>query len=173
MHTKPNVKLSRVYLEEEWLPFLGEHAPVLDVGKADYTAHYMALARTEQYVTVDIDAGKGPDIVADVTTPAFVERALARYPKYGSVLFNGVIGYGVDSVEQVEASVRHFHMLLRPRGHLLIGWNEWDIDRHDVRRILGRNGFENVGIHGLEVAEPIETEGYGHVKHRYTHWQKR
>lgn len=172
MSPRSRVKRSRVYLEEVWLPRLGASPPLLDVGKAEYTAHYAALTRTAQYVTADIDPARAPDIVADVTAPAFVALAQARYPEYGTIVFNGVIGYGVDTLAQVEASLRHFHLLLRRGGQLLIGWNEWSIDREMLAGALRALGFENVLIDGEVVLEPAETAGYEHLKHHYTHWQK-
>ena len=169
----PTPKRSRVYLEEVWLPYLGQFPPVLDVGKASITAHYPRLFGTDQYVSVDVEPRKAPDLVADVTTPEFVDQARARHPTYGSILFNGLIGYGIDSLAAVEVSLRHFHLLLRTGGHLLIGWNEWDIDRHALGEVLRRQGFENLPIQGMEVFAPEETPGFEHLQHHYTHWRKR
>jgi hypothetical protein len=172
MEPRSRIKRSRVYLEEVWLPRLGARPPVLDIGKADYTAHYGELVQTAQYVTVDIDAARAPDIVADVTSPAFVAQAREHHAEYGTIVFNGVIGYGIDAPGQVEASLRHFHLLLRRGGQLLIGWNEWSIDREMLAGALRGQGFENLPIEGEEVFEPVETEGYERLKHRYTCWQK-
>lgn len=166
------VKRSRAYLEQEWLPFLGRHAPVLDVGKAAETSHYRALVGTDRYVTIDVDAATGPDIVADITTPDVVALARQRHREYGSILFNGVVGYGVDAPAQLDAAARHFHELLGPGGHLLVGWNEWEIDRAMLFEILIRHEFENLPIARQPVVAPPETEGYEHLKHRYTHWRK-
>lgn len=172
MLERSRVKLSRVYLEEVWLPRLGASPPLLDVGRADYTVHYATLARARDYVTVDVDPARGADLVADVTSPSFVERARALHPEYGTVLFNGVVGYGVNDLAGVVASVRHFHALLRRGGELLVGWNEWDIDRTMMVRALAGAGFENVPIDGHAVFEPPETPGYERLRHRYTHWRK-
>lgn len=170
--SEPGPKKSRVYLEETWLPFLGGHPPVLDIGKAGYTAHYPALANAAAYVTVDRDAQKGPDLVADVTAPGFVELARARHPAYGSAIFNGLIGYGIDSLAQIEASLQSLHALLRAGGHLLVGWNERDVLRLELIPLLQRLGFQLQLIQGLEVFEPAETEGFEHLQHHYMHWIK-
>jgi hypothetical protein len=156
----PAPKKSRVYLEEEWLPFLGQHPPVLDIGKAVYTAHYPRLAGGAAYVSVDRDAQKQPDLVADATAPGFVELARARHAAYGAVIFNGLIGYGIDSLEAIEASFRAFHALLRGGGHLLVGWNEREVRRGDLTPRLGALGFTLVPIRGVEVFEPEETAGF-------------
>lgn len=166
----PAPKKSRRYLEEEWLPFLGQHPPVLDIGKAVYTAHYPALAGAAAYVSVDRDAQKAPDLVADVAAPGFVELARTRHPAYGAVIFNGLIGYGIDSLEEIEAGLRAFHALLRAGGHLLVGWNEREVTRADLVPRLRGLGFEQQRIRGQEVFEPVETEGFEHLQHHYMHW---
>lgn len=171
----PAPKRSRVYLEEEWLPFLGQHPPVLDIGKAVYTAHYPSLASlagTGAYVSVDRDAQKDPDLVADAAAPGFVELARARHAAYGAVIFNGLIGYGIDSLEEIERSLRAFHELLRSGGQLLVGWNEREVFRADLVPRLRGLGFAQQRIRGLEVFEPVETEGFEHLQHHYMHWIK-
>jgi hypothetical protein len=171
MSSNARVKLSRSYLERVWLPRLGAEPPVLDVGKADYTAHYAKLAGTSRYVTVDIDPGSSPDIVADATSPEFVAQARKRHAEYGSILFNGVLGFGVNTEAGARLCLRHFRELLRPGGLLFIGWNEWKIGRGALAAELHELGFERVPIEGQEVFTPEETEGYEHLHHRYMLWR--
>lgn len=165
-------KRSRVYLEQHWLPRMGEHAPVLDIGKRDYTAHYPRLAGTERYVSVDIDESQRPDIVADVTSPTLVRLAAACYPAYGGILFNGMIGYGVDTPAALAASLHNLASLLREGGLLLVGWNERDVSRQQLFEVLHRTGLALRSVEGHEVFEPEETPGYEYLRHHYTCWQR-
>lgn len=165
-------KKSRRYLEEEWLPLLGQHAPVLDIGKASYTEHYPQLIGAAAYVSVDREESKRPELVADATAPGFVALARARYPEYGAVIFNGLIGYGIDSLEAIERALGAFWQLLRGGGHLLVGWNEREILRGDLVPRLGALGFQQQLIRGVAVFEPEETEGFEHLQHHYMHWKK-
>lgn len=164
------LKQSRAYLERTWLPRLGAHPPVLDIGKRAYTADYAGWTGTSDYLSVDRDPEQSPDIIADVTRPEFVELARARREAYGAILCNGVIGHGVDSPAQVRACTRHFAALLRPEGRLLVGWNEWTIDRGTLFAALTDAGLRNHPIEGRAVFEPEESPGYEYLRHYYTLW---
>lgn len=162
---------SRVYLEERVLPFLGQHPPVLDIGHFKDLDHYKYLVGTKQYVTVDIRRSKtGPTIRCNCTYPELVLLARKHYVEYGSILLNGVIGFGVNTKYDLDATFQNFYELLRPGGHLLIGWNESKIAVCDLFEHLERAGFENQLIEGSTVYEPPgERES---MRHRYTHWFK-
>ncbi len=166
------IKRSRVYLEEHWLPRLGEHAPVLDIGKRDYTEHYPRLAGTDRYVTVDLDEAQRPDLVADVAAPDFVRLASARHPTYGAILFNGMIGYGIDTPATLAASLGNLATLLREGGLLLVGWNEREVERPQLFAALQQLALRNRPIDGHAVFEPEETPGYEYLRHHYTCWQR-
>lgn len=151
---------SRRYLEDDILPWINQYPPVMDVGVRDYVETYRH--RIQQYVSVDRDATRKADILADVTTDEFVEQALSRYNYYGSILFNGVIGFGISSKAHIWASVGNFAKLLASGGHLVIGWNEGAIGREPLSLILLKHDFE-------QEREPIELE----KTHTYMFWRRK
>lgn len=119
----------RVFLERQIVPVLasGRFQRVLSVGVERYTAHQPALFDTAgvEFWTVDIlaaNAGFGAPrrhLVADVCTldehfgPSF----------FDAVLFNGVIGFGVDDAETADRAVAALAHVLTPDGWLVLGWN--------------------------------------------------
>lgn len=145
---------SRQYLENVLLPGLADQQPVLFVGVADFTEHYHELVGSNaEFTTIDIQAvarGAKPDIVTDVTSDSFVDEMHSRGLSFQSVVFNGILGYGVDDPESARRSFANLHAVLRPGGTLLIGWNEWACDRDDLIAMLQAAGFSINTIEGQQ-----------------------
>jgi hypothetical protein len=150
---------ARGYLEAV-LPLLRK--PVLDIGRKAYTAHFGDLVGCE-YVSVDRVGRRKPDIMADVLEKDFVPLAKSHFPAYGSVLFNGMIGFGIDTEEQMRKAFEQFHTLLGLGGMLLVGWNETFIHRAKLERILSER-FTPTG----SIVEPTQNP----EKHYFWWWRK-
>jgi SAM-dependent methyltransferase len=98
---------------------------VLFVGCDWYTAGYPALFRENEFWTIDIDPrhrryGSRRHIVDSVTH-------LASHFEDGTfdlIIFNGVIGYGLNDQDQMEEAFGAIEHCLRSGGILLIGWNQ-------------------------------------------------
>lgn len=158
----------REYLEQVWLPRLGARPPVLDIGVKFYTAHYRRLVVTPDYITVDKESTQYPDVVADIYDPSFKSLVTARYPLYRSVLFNGMIGFGVFTPKELAVVMKTLLEIMESGGQMLIGWNEPNLSRKDLFRVMNEVGFDNLPIEGLAVCEPPKNPS----RHFYTHWRK-
>jgi SAM-dependent methyltransferase len=116
---------SRLCLEHEILPWLAARfSRILFVGTASYTYHYERLFKPGQYTTIDLHPrntvwGSPDHIVAPI-------RDINRHRPKGSfdcIVLNGVLGFGIDTAEDMRAVLRELHDALRPGGFLLVGWN--------------------------------------------------
>jgi SAM-dependent methyltransferase len=130
---------SRQCLETEILPWMRDRCrSILFVGTASYTCHYEALFRADRYTTLDISAGAAVwgarhHIVAPV-------QELGRHRPPGffdGVVLNGVLGFGVDTEQQMRRTFEELHRVLAPGGLLVVGWNT---DRHQDPQALGVYG---------------------------------
>jgi SAM-dependent methyltransferase len=120
----------RRYLERKILPWLaresGPQPHILSIGCQVMTAHYERLLarRGAHYSTVDIDPeasrfGARHHLVKSVT-----DLAPPDFPTpVDAVLFNGVIGWGLDEPKDLEAAFAALAALLQPGSHLILGWN--------------------------------------------------
>jgi len=119
----------RQYLEQSIIPFLAGAAArnVLFVGCRSYTSHYPRLFEKQDMAlfTCDINPfserygspGRHRTIDACALSPQDFPVA------FDAVVFSGVIGFGVNTVPQIERAAVALASLLAP-GHLLVqGWN--------------------------------------------------
>ena len=142
---------ARHYLESYILPVVAASARgrVLFVGCRSYTFHYRRyfLHNNIDYWTSDIDPAariwgeRRKHLVCDV-------RVLHRHVparSFDLVMLNGVFGYGIDDIHSMNQSIGSIYRVLKPGGHLLIGWNKDrvtdpqmlpDINDHFDRRIF-------------------------------------
>jgi LmbE family N-acetylglucosaminyl deacetylase len=118
----------RAVLTDQILPAVREAAAgadVLFVGVEWYTAGYPALFPEGNLVTMDLTEtvaihGASRHLTADL-------RELDQHFEEGSfaaIICNGVLGYGVDSPEDVRRALAAMRSCLSPDGHLVIGWND-------------------------------------------------
>ncbi len=119
----------RQYMTEKILPALASSKArrVLFVGCKAYTARYgKRLTHVGiEYWTTDIAPAaaiwgeKNHHIVCDI---AKIDD-LSPPESFDVVLFNGVIGDGVDKEDDMNRAITAIARILRPNGTLLIGWN--------------------------------------------------
>lgn len=123
------VSPDRIALEQSILPQLlaGGFGRVLSVGVERYTAHYPALfarAGVELW-TLDIEpyharwGEPGRHLTGDV-------RALSSlFPpaRFDAVVFNGIIGFGVNEAGDADQAIQEIGIVLKPGGWLIAGWN--------------------------------------------------
>lgn len=155
---------SRQYLKNVLLPRLQSFQPILDIGIRKYNKHHKEFFN--DYASVDIDPIRMATFIEDVTDPQFKHHVCGTYDTYGSVLFNGVIGYGVNSKSQLEASIINFHAILRLHGLLVIGWNENLMSRQVLLDLLAHS-FRPILTEGDIVYDPSDQEC-----HKFTVWEK-
>ena len=129
-HHRPFDNPARRYMESCILPIVAASAGtrVLFVGCRSYTFHYRHyfLRNNVDYWTSDLDPAarlwgeRRKHLICDV-------RVLDRHAparSFDVIMLNGVFGYGVDDRQSMNESIGSIHRVLRPNGHLLIGWNQ-------------------------------------------------
>ena len=119
----------RRHMTAEILPALAasQARRVLFVGCREYTARYGKQLRRAgiDYWTTDVEPAvamwgeKGHHITCDI---AKIDDVCAP-ESFNAVLLNGVLGHGVDEVDQMNRSIQAISRILGPNGILLIGWN--------------------------------------------------
>jgi SAM-dependent methyltransferase len=119
----------RKYLENLIFPWLLDRNPrrLLFVGCQCYTQDYHRRFEGDhrECWTLDIvpeSAVWGADerhIVGDVLRA----DELFERRSFDAVIFNGVFGYGINTVAGMNRSLSALHAILKPRGLLVLGWN--------------------------------------------------
>ena len=155
---------SRRFLEDEVLPWLGQHAArILFVGTAPYTYRYEDLfaARPGQFTTIDVNPAAAvwgaPDHIVGLI------QEIGRWHPAGTfdgVVVNGVFGFGVDDPEAMRATIEAVHHVLKPGGLLVVGWN---LDRHADPEGLGLYEGRFAPAEGLPWRRRMTFESETHV----------
>jgi SAM-dependent methyltransferase len=130
----PIVSEDRRVLETQILPRIAaERHRVLFVGCEIYTAHYRRLFLRNDFHTIDYDPAKKRYGARQHTVGSATElQKHYEARSFDAVVFNGVLGYGIDQPEGAEAAIRACQSVLKPGGLLVVGWN----DRPDVRQLI-------------------------------------
>jgi SAM-dependent methyltransferase len=123
----------RKLMAEAYLPALARAGGrILWVGCAQYTVGYYVILEAEgaQVWTLDFDPAaaawgyEARHLTGDVRK---VDQLFAGM-MFDAVICNGVLGYGVNSVDQQRAAFKAMAAVLSPGGRLLLGWNTDKID---------------------------------------------
>ncbi len=124
IHQFPDRRL----LAETYLPAFGQAGGrILFVGCRRYTAGYYAVLERNgaEVWTTDIETKvarfgrKGRHRTGDIC----LADTLFAGMTFDAVLFNGILGYGVDSEGQQKQALEALSRILKPGGRLLVGWN--------------------------------------------------
>lgn len=131
----------RKLMAEVWIPaFAAEGGRILWVGCRKYTqADYPALeASGAQVWTTDIDPEAAPYGHGERHRTGDVCEIDRVFPDmiFDAILCNGVLGYGVDAVEQQGRALEAMAAILKPGGRLLLGWNTDKIEDPLAANIL-------------------------------------
>ena len=99
---------------------------ILSVGVAWYTRGYAAAFEGRTFITLDVDESRAAfatttHVVGDLRD---LERHFDARTPFDVILMNGVIGYGLDTVDDVDRSLRECAARLRRGGLLVLGVNE-------------------------------------------------
>jgi hypothetical protein len=127
----------RTMLENQILPWYqisAAHQEILFVGTEWFTHGYVRMFSHKSLSTLDIDPAKarfGADrhMVGSVSE---LDRHVAE-GRLDLVLINGVLGWGLDTLDEAERAIAGCDRCLRPGGHLVIGWN--DLAAHRLFRL--------------------------------------
>ena len=164
----------RSILEEVILPDLANsttHQKILFVGCSAYTQWYKEFFSMKEYWTIDPKNvkrkyGSERHIVDSITN---VGKYIAR-DYFDVIIMNGVIGFGLNRVSDIEDAIEACHDVLVRQGILLLGWNDTARrTRIDLRasRALGR--FREYYF------EPLQTchfRAEGAYRHTFSFYRK-
>jgi SAM-dependent methyltransferase len=159
----------RTVLENKILPFYqlsAAHQDILFVGTDWYTQGYSRLFSDKRsFSTLDFSKGKskygaGRHIVDSVTNVAehFEPSSLDL------VMLNGILGWGLDRLDDADAALAGCRRCMRDGGHLLIGWN--DIPKYRpfaLRDIPAMRGFKALTLPPLGTPERVVDNEWRHV----------
>ena len=107
---------TRRFLEMFILPCL--KGPILFIGwDPSYNGFYKKICKMK---TVDYDAKTNPDVVLDITTKNIKKKKIGIY---NSIIFSGVISYGVNTDKAIKKALKNCASLLKKGGTIIIGWN--------------------------------------------------
>jgi SAM-dependent methyltransferase len=151
------------------------HQRILSVGVAWYTKGYAKQFAGKTFITLDVDESRAQfattqHVVGDLRD---LERHFdARLP-FDVILMNGVIGYGLDTVDDVDRALRECAARLRPGGLLVLGVNEQkrthvDPDVVPASRLFERTAFGDWMDGRVTVAIPFRER-----THTFLFWRRR
>lgn len=118
----------RAFLEQQIFDYLNSEESIrkiLFAGVEIYTLHYPGLLHGKQFYTIDNDAEKVLYGAKDLHTIGSVTDLGKHYQsgQFDCIILNGLIGYGLDTQEDVDRALHESFSVLRPGGLLIIGWN--------------------------------------------------
>ena len=119
---------SRQFLERTIMPWLlNNRQTVLFVGTAAYTyPYYRGFERTGVRL-VTIDPHPRGDLWGarhHIEGSILDQKVLAGLQPFDAIICNGVFGFGIDSIDEMNRALEIFSGLLKPQGLLVLGWNK-------------------------------------------------
>jgi hypothetical protein len=122
------VSEDRDILEKIILPYFGEqefYQKILFVGCSAYTQWYEQIFSAKEYWTIDSKSikrkfGSRRHIVDSVTN---IENHFGQN-YFDLIIMNGVIGFGLNQVDDIETALTSCYQCLNTAGVLVLGWND-------------------------------------------------
>jgi hypothetical protein len=164
----------RSILEEVILPYFATSRgcqKILFVGCAAYTQWYGELFQHKEYWTIDPKRGK-----RKYGSKRHIVDSIAHVGKYVAkgyfdvILINGVIGFGLNRVGDIEQAVDACYQVLARQGIMLVGWN--DTTRRtpiDIRAIHAISKFRE---HAFEPLQTCHYRTEGSHRHTFSFYRK-
>ncbi|MFG0288348.1 MAG: class I SAM-dependent methyltransferase [Rhodopirellula sp. JB044] len=159
----------RVYLREVMLPSMAKTKPenVLLAGTRRYTRRYPSFFAANDTVvwTLDFDPsaarfGNGP---FHRTGDHCEVDQIFESVRFDVIHLNGILGFGIDTPDQVERMTEACHRALNTNGHIMIGWDsDRTTDPAENPTIISR--FEHSKFADLPARHAVTgLGGYDHV----------
>ena len=150
----------RRVLEEIIIPrVLADFDPkkILDIGREDYQIFYNKFFKNRELWTMDIDperAEYGAEGKFHITDDAANVKNHFTNDYFDFILINGVLGWGLDSKAKIEQAFTGLFDILKPKGLLIIGWNDFeDTDTMRPHQIKALKKFKAYNFKPLGGAE--------------------
>jgi hypothetical protein len=168
------VSHDRMILEQVILPSFASTLTVqkvLFVGCAAYTQQYKDIFREKEYWTIDPKRvkkkyGSERHIVDSIIK---IETYITK-DYFDVIIMNGVIGFGLNRIGDIEQAINACYATLASQGILLVGWN--DTARRtptDIRAIRALGNFRPYHFEPLQTCH-YPTEGW--QRHTLSFYQK-
>jgi hypothetical protein len=164
----------RLILEETILPHLAAEnslKKILFVGCSAYTQWYREFFSNKEYWTIDpIDAKKQYGADRHVVDSIINMRKHVEKDYFDIIIMNGVIGFGLNQVSEIERAVEACYEVLARQGILLVGWN--DTRQRvpvDLRSILALGKFRE---YYFEPLQACHFRADGASRHTYSFYRK-
>jgi hypothetical protein len=164
----------RSILEETILPHLAtisSYGKILFVGCSAYTQWYQEFFKNKEYWTIDpIRAKKKYAADRHLIDSITNVRKYIDQDYFDVILMNGVIGFGLNQLREIEQAVEACYEVLARQGILLIGWN--DTRRRtpvDLRSVRPLRKFREYYF------EPLQASHFradGPSRHTYSFYRK-
>ncbi|HQW20873.1 MAG TPA: class I SAM-dependent methyltransferase [Rhodocyclaceae bacterium] len=124
----PRFIRDRAFLEKQVFAYLNRERNIREIlfaGVEMYTLHYAGCLPEKHFQTIDIDPEKAGYGATNRHTVGSVTELRSYYKpdQFDCIILNGLIGYGLDSAEDVDQALHESLAVLRPGGLLIIGWN--------------------------------------------------
>ncbi|HSF34221.1 MAG TPA: class I SAM-dependent methyltransferase [Candidatus Tectomicrobia bacterium] len=164
----------RSILTEVILPYFAQHTvfqKILFVGCSAYTQRYEELFKGKEYWTIDPKQvkrkyGSKRHIVDSVTN---IGRYVARR-YFDVIIMNGVIGFGLNHIGDIEPAIDACYEALASEGILLVGWN--DTPRRtpiDIRQLRALSKFRE---HAFEPLKACHYQAQGSHRHTFSFYRR-
>lgn len=119
----------RNVLESIIFPYVLSHSnpqSVLDIGREDYQRFYNKFFDGRDLWTMDIDPKRAEfGATNHITDNAANVRAHFADSKFGLILINGVLNWGLNNKKDIEKCFNGLYAVMKPGGLLVIGWNDF------------------------------------------------
>jgi hypothetical protein len=164
----------RSILEEVILPYFAKSTSIqriLFVGCSAYTQWYENIFHGKEYWTIDSKRikrkyGSEHHIVDSVTN---VGSYVAKQ-YFDVIIMNGVIGYGLNRVSDIERAVDACHAALASQGILLVGWN--DTRQRTPIDIRALRAISALRAHYFEPLQACHYRTEGAQRHTFSFYRK-
>lgn len=169
-YTPPDRKL----LEQEILPALAAASErVLFVGVQWYTARYRAIFEGKTFATIDPKAELA-EFGSEMHAVDFVENVNAHFAEttFDAVVMNGVIGYGLNDAQKIDAALAALAHKMTKGGVLVLGVNEEKPSHVDPSKVPAASLFEPSGFATFEPKVVVEVP-FRERTHTFLFWKKR
>jgi hypothetical protein len=164
----------RLILEKIILPHLaamGSYEKILFVGCSAYTQWYREFFNNREYWTIDpIDMKRRYGSDRHVVDSIINVRKHVEKDYFDVILMNGVIGFGLNQMGDIERAVDACYEVLARQGILLVGWN--DTRRRtpvDLRSIHALGKFRE---YYFEPLQACHFRADGASRHTYSFYRK-
>ena len=137
----------------------------LFVGIDFYTKHYVNFFNEDDFWTIDFNPKLQPFGAKNHICDRYenIETYLES-TKFDFIICNGVIGYGTNSIEELDLIISTSYRLLKSHGLLIIGWNDRpESNQFDPRESKALNVFSEFIFPPLNSSRFRCNEGSSHV----------